>query len=77
MKEDQTYYVALFDAVSRVLKAEKILRQAGIPYKIIPVPKSISSDCGVCVRFLPEQKEIIMEALKEKVQISEVRELQR
>ena len=55
--------MALFDSVSHVMKAEKILKEADIPYKIVPVPKSISSDCGVCVRFLPEQKEAIVEAL--------------
>ena len=75
MKDGQTYCVALFVSVSHVIKAEKILKKAEIPYKIIPVPKSISSDCGVCVRFLPEQKETIVEALRASVQVSEIREL--
>jgi magnesium-transporting ATPase (P-type) len=39
------------------------------------VPKSISADCGVCVRFLPEQKETIVAALKLCVPVSEIREL--
>ena len=57
MREDKTYWVALFDSVSHVMKAEKILKEANIPYKIVPVPKSISSDCvrilvcGTCVNF--------------------------
>ena len=75
MREDQKYLVALFDSVSFVMKAEKILREARIPYKIIPVPKSISADCGVCVRFLPEQKETIVAALRLCVPVSEIREL--
>jgi hypothetical protein len=75
MKDDRAYWVALFDSVSHVIKAEKILKKAEIPYKIIPVPKSISSDCGVCVRFLPEQKEAIVEALQSAVHVSEIREL--
>jgi hypothetical protein len=41
------------------------------------VPKSISSDCGVCVRFLPEQKETIVEALRSHVHVSEMHELLR
>ena len=75
MKDDQTYCVVLFDSVSHVMKAEKVLKEAGIPYKLIPVPKSISSDCGVCVRFLLEQKETILETLRLHVPVSEVREL--
>ncbi len=77
MREDKTYWVALFDSVSHVIKAEKILKEASIPYKIIPVPRSISSDCGVCVRFVPEQKETIVEALRSHVHVSEIRELLR
>ena len=78
MSDDKaTYWVALFDSVSHVMKAEKVLKEANIPYKIIPVPKSISSDCGVCVRFLPEQKESIVEALCSHVHVSEMHELVR
>jgi len=77
MREDRIYRVALFDSVSHVMKAEKILKEANIPYKIIPVPKHISTDCGVCVRFLPEQKETIVEALRSHVNVSEIRELLR
>jgi hypothetical protein len=75
MKESQIYWVALFDSVSQVIKAEKVLKQAEIPHKIIPVPKIISTDCGVCVRFLPEQKETIIEVLRPCVDVSEMREL--
>jgi uncharacterized protein YqgV (UPF0045/DUF77 family) len=71
----QTYWVALFASVSMVMKAEKILKEAGIPYKIIPVPKSISSDCGVCIRFLPEDREAIVEALGKDACAGEMREL--
>jgi len=77
MSEDRIYRVALFDSVSHVMKAEKILKEANIPYKIIPVPKHISTDCGVCVRFLPEQQETVMEALRLHVHVSEIHELLR
>ncbi len=77
MKEEQTYWVALFDSVSVVMKAEKLLQQAHVPCKVIPVPKSISPDCGVCVRFLPEHKAKIEEALDSHVKINEIRELPR
>jgi hypothetical protein len=48
-----SYLVILFDSVSSALLTEKILKGEGIPHKLIPVPKSISSDCGVCIRIDP------------------------
>jgi hypothetical protein len=75
MKGGHHYCVALFRSVSHVIKAEKILKEAGIPHKVIPVPRIISSDCGVCLRFLQEQKEVITEALDSVVEVSEIREL--
>jgi len=75
MKKDQIYCVAIFDSVSHVIKAEKILKKASIPHKIIPVPKNISTDCGVCVRFLPEHRDAVTDALMSSVSVSEIREL--
>jgi len=75
MREGHLHCVALFRSVSMVIKAEKALKQAGIPHKVIPVPKIISSDCGVCLRFPPEQREAIAKALESVVEISEIREL--
>ena len=41
------YLAALFQSVSHVISAEHILKEAQVPHKIIPVPRKISSDCGV------------------------------
>lgn len=43
----------IHDAVSHIMKAEKLLKETGIPYKTIPVPKSISADCGRVRAFPP------------------------
>lgn len=75
MKEEQIYWVAIFDSVSHVIKAEKILKKAGLPHKIVPVPKNISTDCGVCVRFLPDYKDAVMQALDSNVHVSEVHKI--
>lgn len=42
--------VILFESVNAAMLAEKLLRDAGMAIKLIPVPKRISSDCGVCIR---------------------------
>ena len=75
MTEHQTYYVALFDSVSHVMKAEKILKAAGIAHKLIPVPRRISSDCGVCIRFLPEHRQDLEKALAGGVGIHSIQPL--
>jgi hypothetical protein len=51
MADNGMYGVALFGSTQRVLKAEKLLKGAGLTIKLIPVPRQISSDCGVCLRF--------------------------
>lgn len=43
--------VILVYSTSHALRAEKVLGAAGIPCKLIPVPRHLSSDCGVCVRL--------------------------
>lgn len=75
MKDKKTYAVVLFKAVSYALKAEKILKQEGLPHKLIPVPKHISSDCGVCLRIDVDAKDKIVALLSGKVDLEEIRKL--
>jgi hypothetical protein len=75
MSGQPQYYVMLLKAVSHVLKAEKILKKEGLPHKLIPVPKYISSDCGICLRFEPAIQSKIETALLNKVEIEEIRAL--
>jgi hypothetical protein len=75
MNQKPQYSVMLFKSVSYVLKAEKILKKEGLPHKLIPVPKYISSDCGICLRFEPAIESKIEDALLNKVEIEEIRTL--
>jgi len=45
------YAVILVDSTSHALRIEKLLASQGLPCKLIPVPRHLSSDCGVCVRI--------------------------
>jgi hypothetical protein len=58
------YAVFLFPSVSHTLKAEKILKEQGIVHKLIPVPRHISTDCGVCLRVTVERQELVAAALR-------------
>jgi hypothetical protein len=46
------FAIATFHSTHLVLKAEKILKEAGVEgVRLVPVPSQVSSDCGVTVRF--------------------------
>lgn len=59
-----THYVLLVQSTSYALKAEKLLRQQDIIPKLIPVPRDLSSDCGVCLQILSTDKDAVLEILK-------------
>jgi hypothetical protein len=65
--EEPKYVVYLFPSVSYALKAEKILKERKIAHKLIPVPRHLSSDCGVCLRITADQQDMVTEAMREKV----------
>ena len=52
MQIDRSKYgIVLFDTTQAAIRAEKILNQAAIKTKLIPVPRHISSNCGISLRF--------------------------
>lgn len=59
------YSVILVDSASYAIRIEKMLAGCNLSCKLIPVPRHISSDCGVCVQILRENKDRINEMLKE------------
>lgn len=46
------YSVILVYSTSHAMRIEKLLAVQGVTCKMIPVPRQISSDCGVCIRIL-------------------------
>ena len=47
----ETYAVVLVYSTSHAVRIEKLLTEKGVACKLIPVPRQISSNCGVCVRI--------------------------
>ena len=45
------YGVILFYSIQAAIRAEKVLKQAGLTIKLVPTPRQFSSDCGVALRF--------------------------
>jgi hypothetical protein len=69
------FRVILFKTVSAAMKAEKMLLSAGVPHKLIPVPKSISSDCGICLRYDINNEAEILKSINEEIDFFEVRDI--
>ena len=59
------YSVVLFHSMSGALRAEKLLKNGGMGIKLIPVPRQLSSDCGVCVRFERPDEDLVKRKLAE------------
>jgi len=55
----------LVDSTSHALRIEKLLVNQDLACKLIPVPRHLSSDCGVCVRILKSDMETIKTLLIE------------
>ena len=62
---EAAHAVILVYSTSYALRAEKLLAQAGIDCKLIPVPRQLSSDCGVCVRVAGDERSAALRALED------------
>lgn len=56
-------YVAIFHSIHRVLKAEKLLKEAGVEFLLIPVPRQLTSDCGLALRFSAPARAQLLQVL--------------
>jgi hypothetical protein len=56
-------YVAIFNSIHRVMKAEKLLKELGLPILLIPAPRAITSDCGLAIRYNEDSRCAVEEAL--------------
>lgn len=57
-------YVAVFHSVHRVLKAEKVLKEAAIAFTLIPAPRQLSADCGLALCFSLSERSGVVEKLE-------------
>lgn len=55
----------IFHSIHRVMRAEKILKQAGLDVRLMPVPRQLSSDCGLSLAFVFADREQVEAALQE------------
>jgi hypothetical protein len=64
--------VVIFSSIHQVMRAEKFLKGKGIKIDLIPVPREISSDCGVAIELPLEVRENVLHLFEEnKIRILE------
>jgi hypothetical protein len=55
--------IALFNAPTRVLKAERLLRKDGFTCRLIPAPREVAEGCALALRFSVSDQTVILAEL--------------
>jgi hypothetical protein len=72
----ERYAVILVHGTSHAIRAEQLLHRAGISCKLIPVPRHLSSNCGVCLRVERAEREAARQVLeKARVEIEGIHDI--
>ena len=61
---ENRYAVIILHSTSHAIRVEKLLQAQEIVCKMIPVPRQISSDCGVCVRVWQNDVDLARQAVE-------------
>jgi hypothetical protein len=48
------HWIILFESIHHVLAAEEVLREQKVWCDVVPVPRDLSSNCGMAVEFRPD-----------------------
>lgn len=55
--------ILIFRGTHQVLSAEKRLKGGGVPLRLIPVPRRLTSDCGLAIRISTDRRDRAREIL--------------
>jgi len=56
--------VAIFNSIHRVMQAEKLLKGRHLPILLIPAPRALTAECGLAIRYAPDAREVVEDALR-------------
>ena len=65
IREKVPTLIISFNTTSAAMAAEKFFQENGLPGRIIPLPREVSSGCGLSWKAKPEEEELLIRALKE------------
>ncbi|MEW6660981.1 MAG: DUF3343 domain-containing protein [Bacillota bacterium] len=58
------YWFTTFHSEYDALVFERVMRENGVPVKLLPVPRQLSSSCGIAARYSAELHEKVVAACK-------------
>ncbi len=61
----KSYCVITFYSTHYALKAEKVLKDSGLEVELIPVPRELSSNCGISMKLAWPDKDRALATLKD------------
>ena len=62
-KQDDVRWGILCRSIHDVLALERVFRERAIWYDLVPVPRTLSPDCGMAIEFLPADSAAVRELL--------------
>ena len=65
MREKQPRFVVTFRTTAEAMAMEKRCREAGVPGRLIPLPRAISAGCGMCWSAPWESREAVEDLVME------------
>ncbi len=57
-------YIATFGSTHKALKAEKVLKEKEIPFKLIPTPKKLVAFCDLAITFEEKNQKAVDNAFR-------------
>jgi len=58
-----THTLFLVPSANHAVQGERVLQGAGVACRLIPVPRTLSSQCGVCLRVVRQDRRRAEEVL--------------
>ncbi len=60
------YLYMIFKSMTHVLTAERAARKSGISCRMVPIPRNLSTDCGMCISVKAEDGGFFLSVVKQK-----------
>lgn len=67
--------VITFHTTAGAMAMEKLCKKSGISGRLIPVPRELTSDCGIAWSMSPEDREALMSVMNDDTEISGIHEI--
>jgi hypothetical protein len=62
--EVQGEIILVFASNTRILEAEDLLEEAGLPFLLVPVPKEVNPNCGLAISLKEGDRGLVLPALE-------------